>query len=160
MGKEIGEIAAQFGASDMLKTNAIFLVITSAGVLLNLLWCLFLGIKNKTIKEYTAGTPKMLAKNYSLTSFAGVLWYSQFLFYGMGVAKFGRYSFTAWSIHTTLVIALSNLWGVKHGNGKVSAKKLGCLVGRDFHTYSFRLCYQLGKSLDLTRVNGFRSGRW
>lgn len=121
-GKEIADVAVQYGASHLYKNNTIFLLITIAGFFTNLVWCLFLGIKNRTTKQYTQGSPAMLLKNYSLTSLAGFLWYAQFIFYGMGITKLGQYDFTAWSMHIALIIALSNLWGIKHGEWKGISK--------------------------------------
>ena len=121
-GKEIADVAVQYGASDLYKNNTIFLVVTIAGFFTNMVWCLFLGIKNKTTKQYIAGPASLLTRNYLLTSLAGFLWYAQFIFYGMGVTKLGQYDFTAWSMHISLIIALSNLWGIKHGEWKGISK--------------------------------------
>ena len=111
-GKEIAETAVRFGASELYKNNTVFLVITLGGFFTNLVWCLFLGIKNKTVGDYVSGSGGTLVTNYLLVALAGTLWYAQFFFYGMGITKLGQYSFTAWSIHIALIIALSNLWGI------------------------------------------------
>ena len=43
---------------------------------------------------------------------AGVVWYLQFFFYGMGTTKMGEYDFSSWTIHMAFIIIFSNLWGL------------------------------------------------
>lgn len=117
-GKEISQIAVRFGASELYKNNTIFLLMTMGGFLANTAGCIFVGFKKNTLKEYHTGSAGDLSKNYALITLSGILWYAQFIFYGMGVTKLGRYDFTAWSIHMALMIALSNLWGIKQGEWK------------------------------------------
>jgi L-rhamnose-H+ transport protein len=59
------------------------------------------------------GSAGQLAPNYLLAGMAGVIWYLQFFFYGMGTTKLGEeYDFSSWSIHMAFIIVFSNLWGL------------------------------------------------
>lgn len=50
--------------------------------------------------------------NYIFASLAGITWYLQFMFYGMGTSQMGDYEFASWSIHFAFVIFFSNMWGL------------------------------------------------
>ncbi len=36
----------------------------------------------------------------------------QFMFYGMGTTRMGRYDFSSWTIHMAFIIVFSNMWGL------------------------------------------------
>ena len=75
-------------------------------------WCVGLAFKNKTFRDYikTSDTPRL--SNYFFSMLAGVTWYFQFMFYGMGTTKMGEYDFASWSIHMAFIITFSNMWGL------------------------------------------------
>jgi len=50
--------------------------------------------------------------NYFFSALAGTIWYFQFMFYGMGTTKMGKYDFSSWSIHMAFIIVFSNIWGL------------------------------------------------
>jgi len=53
-----------------------------------------------------------LLTNYMLAGLAGVIWFGQFFFYGMGTTKMGKYDFSSWTIHMAFIIVFSSLWGI------------------------------------------------
>jgi L-rhamnose-H+ transport protein len=55
-------------------------------------------------------TPRFF--NYFFSALAGTIWYFQFMFYGMGTTKMGKYDFASWSIHMAFIITFSNMWGL------------------------------------------------
>jgi L-rhamnose-H+ transport protein len=55
----------------------------------------------------TAARPNLI-----FSALAGVTWYLQFFFYGMGTTRMGRYDFSSWTIHMAFIILFSNLWGI------------------------------------------------
>jgi L-rhamnose-H+ transport protein len=65
------------------------------------------------------------------SALAGTLWYLQFLFYGMGESKMGKYGFAAWSILMSSSIIFSNLWGIilKEWKGTSTKTKLTLVSG-------------------------------
>ncbi len=50
--------------------------------------------------------------NLIFSALAGVIWYLQFFFYGMGTTRMGQYDFSSWTIHMAFIILFSNLWGI------------------------------------------------
>jgi len=55
--------------------------------------------------------PSLLV-NYVFSALAGVTWYLQFFFYGMGTTQMGKYDFSSWTVHMAFIIIFSSLWGI------------------------------------------------
>ena len=111
-GKPIAETAVQYGAQPLWQNNAVLVVILWGGFTTNLVWCLILNYRNKTGDDYGKGTPATLARNYFFSSLAGMIWYLQFFFYGMGSTQMGSFDFVSWTLHMSFIIVLSNIWGL------------------------------------------------
>ncbi len=71
--------------------------------------------------------PPLLA-NYLFSAAAGVTWYLQFMFYGMGTTKMGRYDFSSWTIHMAFIIVFSNLWALALREWQASSRRTLRLV--------------------------------
>jgi len=112
-GKPIAQTAHHLGAAEVFSNNASLVVILVGGLLSNAAWCVFLNLKNHTSGDYVSGPIPRQILNYALAFAAGVVWYFQFFFYGMGTIKLGpQYDFSSWSIHMAFIIVFSNLWGI------------------------------------------------
>jgi L-rhamnose-H+ transport protein len=112
-GKPIAELATQMDCQPVFANNAVLVVILLGGLTSNVLWCLILNMKNGTFGNYLTGSASQQLRNYLLCVIAGVTWYGQFFFYGMGTTKLGdKYDFSSWSIHMAFIIIFSNLWGI------------------------------------------------
>lgn len=123
-GKPIAEKAIEAGAPTLFSNSTTFVFIMAGGFTTNLIWCLILSFRNKTFRDYIkkdAETP-MLA-NYLFSALAGIVWYCQFMFYGMGTTKMGAYDFASWSIHMAFIITFSNMWGLILNEWKGSSRK-------------------------------------
>jgi L-rhamnose-H+ transport protein len=59
-----------------------------------------------------ATVPVPVALNYILCAVAGVTWYFQFFFYGIGTTKMGKYDFSSWTLHMASIIIFATLWGI------------------------------------------------
>jgi L-rhamnose-H+ transport protein len=70
-----------------------------------------------------------LLANYFFCALAGVTWYMQFFFYGMGTTKMGRYDFSSWTLHMASIIIFSTLWGIALREWKGASKKTHVLIG-------------------------------
>lgn len=113
-GQPIADLAAKNGAGHF-EGNAKLIVSTSGCLLVNLIWFIVLGIKQKTLKEYTSKTGLKtgdLFKNFIWSSFAGSLWCFQFFFYGLGHVKMGHFQFASWVLHMSMLIFFSYIVGV------------------------------------------------
>ena len=113
-GQPISDIAAQHGAGHF-EGNAKMIVSTAGCCLVNLVWFIVLGIKEKTLHEFTgkSGIPgNTLFKNYIFSALAGTLWFMQFFFYGLGHVNMGNFKDTSWVIHMSMLIFFSYIVGV------------------------------------------------
>jgi L-rhamnose-H+ transport protein len=112
-GIPISDLAAVNGTDPLFTILPVMVILLSGTFVTTILWCLFLGIKNKSINDYlSAETTKVLLFNYLFGLLAGVLWFSQFIVYGMGKSRMGPYTFTSWGILMALTIVFSNIWGI------------------------------------------------
>ncbi len=127
-GKPIAELAVAHGSADLWKNTPVFIVILAGGFTTNVLWCLYLNVRNGTLDDYVQGKGASLAANYLFSAMAGVTWYLQFMFYGMGTTKMGRYDFSSWTIHMAFIIVFSNLWGILFHEWKGTSKTTHKLI--------------------------------
>jgi L-rhamnose-H+ transport protein len=155
-GKPVAEIArVQLIAGDRLdlwQNLPVLVVVLWGGFATNLLWSLFLIIKNRSFAQFGGapginpmGTAKVtvdltsldltrrltretLIKNYALAALAGVIWYFQFFFYSMGQTKMGKYDFSSWTLHMASIIIFATLWGVALHEWKGTSRRTKSLV--------------------------------
>jgi L-rhamnose-H+ transport protein len=120
-GKPIAELAVDNGAPPLWQNLPVLIVILFGGFLTNFVWCVTLIIKNGTGRELlgsrsTTPAPPIersrLSLNYVLCVIAGLTWYLQLFFYGMGTTQLGRYDFSSWTLHMAFIIVFSTLWGL------------------------------------------------
>ncbi len=110
-GKPIAELAVERGADPLWQNNVVLVIVLLGGLTTNLVWTVYLNIKNKTGGDYTNKSTPLLS-NYIFSAMAGVTWYLQFFFYGMGSTQMGKYDFSSWTLHMAFIIIFSNLWGL------------------------------------------------
>jgi L-rhamnose-H+ transport protein len=128
-GKPIAEAAVRSGAQPLFQNFPVMIVALLGGFTTNFVWCAALNVRNRTGRDYLRVTapaaergaavlgskadpaPSLLS-NYLFSALAGVTWYFQFFFYGMGTTKMGRYDFSSWTIHMAFIITFSSLWGI------------------------------------------------
>lgn len=111
-GQPIADVAAKYGATNF-QGNVIYIFSNSGAFVTTLFYCLYLHKKNRTFRQYAAAdSGGSLAKNYFMSLLTGVLWYSQFLFYGLGHVRMGNYKFTSWAIHMIMLVLFSSIAGL------------------------------------------------
>lgn len=112
-GRPVAGYFEKAGVDPLFTTIPVMLVLLSGTLVTTIIWCLYLGIKNRSLNEYLkCGTAKTLAGNYLFALSAGLLWFMQFIFYGMGKSKMGPFTFTSWGILVGLTIVFATLWGL------------------------------------------------
>ena len=116
-GEPIAKLALQRGAPELWQNLPIWVVVLFGGFTTNCLWCLYLMVRNGTLGDYTrrtaaSGERTPLLVNCLWCALAGLLWYFQFFFYGMGATKMGAYGFSSWTLHMASIIIFSTLWGI------------------------------------------------
>jgi len=136
-GKPIAALAVSNGASDLWKNLPVLIIVLAGGFTTNLIWCLALNVRNKTIGDYfktrhteaagssqqtkppsqgavsTASSVRVpVLMNYILCAIGGTLWYMQFFFYGMGTTRMGKYDFSSWTLHMASIMIFGTLVGL------------------------------------------------
>jgi L-rhamnose-H+ transport protein len=129
-GKPIETVALAHGTNPLYQKNISLIFILLGGFITNLVYCVFLNIKNKTYKDYFTVSGNILANNLFFTFLAGLLWFLQFHFFGMGSSRLpAGMAIFGWSILMALNIAISNIWGIILSEWKgVSSKTIFVLV--------------------------------
>jgi L-rhamnose-H+ transport protein len=129
-GMPINEVAREYGTNELFLSNPTLIFILLGGFITNIIVCGYLNIKNKTYKDYFSVGAGTFFNNIFFTFLAGLLWFLQFHFYGMGKSMLPESMMIfGWSILMALNIAISNIWGIvlKEWKG-ASAKTMIVLV--------------------------------
>jgi L-rhamnose-H+ transport protein len=112
-GKPIQDAALNLGTNPLFVKNPVIMFVTFGGFITNLIYCVFLNIKNGTGKDYLSVSSSVLINNLIFSAIGGTLWYMQFFFMGMGESKLPATMVAfAWSILMSMNIAFSNIWGI------------------------------------------------
>ena len=127
-GEPITVLAEEFGTATLWSNTPLFIFILAGGFTTNFVWCVFLNLKNRTLKDYRGAGDASLIGNYVFSALAGITWYLQFMFYGMGTTKMGKYDFSSWTVHMAFIIVFSNIWGLIFREWKGSSRRTHRLV--------------------------------
>ncbi len=125
-GKPIAELAMQSGLPPLWQNLPVLIVVLFGGFCLNFSWCGFLIFKRRSLGVYWGrvandplaanksdeSPPTSLYASYLWCALAGIVWYLQFFFYGMGTTQMGAYEFSSWTLHMASIIVFSTLWGI------------------------------------------------
>lgn len=127
-GKPIAVISVAHGANPLYSNNAVLIVVLAGGFLSNALSCIVMNVRNRSSGDYVAFSARYLL-NLLLVWIAGVTWFCQFFFYGMGQTKLGRdYEFSSWSIHMAFIVVFLNLWGIVFHEWRGASRSTKSLV--------------------------------
>jgi len=135
-GKPIADLAIKNGTHSLFQSSAVYLLVLAGGFTTNFIWCLSIMLRKRSYKQLFQFNALWIP-NLSFSALAGIIWYFQFLFYGMGSSKLGRtMDFASWTIHMAFIIIFSNIWalvlkewiGVKSGIIRILFIGLGILV--------------------------------
>ncbi|MCL3782560.1 rhamnose/proton symporter RhaT [Prolixibacteraceae bacterium JC049] len=122
--KPIADLSMSYGVAEIYQKNVGFIFIMGGGFISNLIWCVYLHVRNNSLKTMLAPKFNVQAMNTMWAFAGGVTWFLQFFFYGMGASKLGeKYDFASWSIHMAFIIIFSNVIGLMLGEWKGSNKK-------------------------------------
>ncbi len=113
-GKPLAEIAKANGTNPVFENNPTFILIMFGGFLVNLVWSVYLQIKNKS---YADIKKQPIGANLIFCALGGTLWYLQMFFFGMGESILKGVA--GWSILMSSSILFSTMWGIysKEWNG-------------------------------------------
>ena len=110
-GQPLARLAVAGGTNPLFENNAALVVILLGGLTTNAGWCLYLNLKNRTYTDYLNPSAPAL-RNVVFCALAGLTWYFQFFFYGMGDSQMGAYRFSGWTLHMAFIIVFSSMWGL------------------------------------------------
>ena len=124
VGKPIDEASLQAGVNPLFQSNLTLAFILVGGFITNFIYCFYLNLKNKTIRDYLSVSKGVFFNNIFFTFLAGFLWFLQFHFYGMGKSLLSAgIAVFSWSILMALNISFSNIWGIILKEWKGSSRK-------------------------------------
>jgi L-rhamnose-H+ transport protein len=109
-GQSMAIVATERGANPLFQNNVVYIVLLWGGLTTNLAWCMVLNARNHTFADYDNRSAP-LARNYCLSALAGIIWFLQFFFYGMGASKLSNGA-SSWILHMAFIILISNVWGL------------------------------------------------
>jgi len=128
-GFPITETASNAGVDELFTMMPLLVVLFGGTFITTIFWCGYRGFKNATLTNYvSAASPKVLIFNYLFGILAGLLWFSQFILYGMGKSKMGPFTFTSWGILMALTIVFATVWGLIRNEWKGTSKKVYLLM--------------------------------
>ncbi len=120
-GKPMAEMAVALGHNPLYQNNVTYVVLLWGGLSTNFIWCMILNMRNKTFGDYTNKATPLLS-NYFFAALAGITWFLQFFFYGMGESKLGNGA-SSWILHMAFIITIANVWGIILKEWKDVSKK-------------------------------------
>ena len=134
-GKPIAELALEKGAPPLWQNLPILIVALFGGFVTNFIWCVGLAVKNRSGGQFVGKVesevevPTSLLRNYFFCALAGLTWYLQFFFYGMGSTQMGDYDFSSWTLHMASIIIFSTVWGIALKEWKGTSKATHVWIG-------------------------------
>lgn len=123
-GEPIRQAALANGTNALFAKNPVIMFVTLGGFFTNLIYCVFLNVRNKSYKDYLAVSGSVLFNNILFAMLGGTLWYMQFFFMGMGESKLPAAMMAfSWSILMSMNITFSNIWGILLKEWKGAGRK-------------------------------------
>lgn len=114
-GKDIVDLTSKHVVNPLFVNSFLFVFIMFGGFVTNAVFCSFKISNNKSLKSLkslTYGSRPTLYKNIMKCALGGAIWYTQFLFYGMGTTYLKELEFASWTLHMCFIIFFSSIWGV------------------------------------------------
>lgn len=131
-GAPMDKLAAEYGAGHF-QGNAKFIFAMGGAFLTNLIWWGIVHLRQGTYKEYVkAPEGGKLPLYWLMGIIGGILWYLQFLFYGLGHVQMSDFGFISWGIHMAMLIFFSFGIGI---------------IFREWHGCSKRVMLSIGAGL-------------
>lgn len=108
-GAGIDVIAQEHGARQGFAGYPKYIFLTGGTLLTNLIWWGIVCVRKRTLGEFVwrAEGFGRLVFYYLMGITAGVLWFSQFIFYEQGHVRMGAFKFISWGVHMAMLIFFS-----------------------------------------------------
>jgi L-rhamnose-H+ transport protein len=112
LARPVADSALKAGATPLATNNPVLALIMLGSAITNLAYCFWLNAKRKSFGEYTGKTGTPVLRNYLLAGLGGIVWYLQYMFFGMGKTQMGPRDISGWAILVSSMIVFSNVWGL------------------------------------------------
>jgi L-rhamnose-H+ transport protein len=111
-GKDIVDLTEHKVRNDLFVNSFLFVFIMLGGFITNALFCSIKIVKNKSWLAVQQTSTSVITKNSLKCASGGTIWYTQFLFYGMGTTFLQELEFASWTLHMCFIIFFSTIWGI------------------------------------------------
>jgi len=126
-GTPVMKNAIAHGARPAFSANAVWVVVLTAGCLVNIGYCLFMLKQNRSWGAFQAREQR--GANWTYAVAAGLLWAGAYFFYGAGASRIGDMGAAiAWPIATSVAIVVGNLTAIASGEWKDRGRKASALL--------------------------------
>jgi L-rhamnose-H+ transport protein len=124
-GEPVMAAAKAQGTDELWTLNALLPVVLAGGLTTNLIWCVWQLTRPLPAAAAAAAAaepaPNAL-RNAGLAAAGGLLWFGQFMFYGMGHSKLTSLGFASWTLHMSFIILGATAWGLLLGEWKAAPR--------------------------------------
>jgi L-rhamnose-H+ transport protein len=111
-GEPIAAVAEKYGSGNF-RINIVYIFSNTGAFVSTLIYCIYLHRKERTFGEYRQKQRgNRLLVNFVMAALTGILWYSQFFFYGLGHVRMGKYQYSSWAIHMIMLVLFSSVAGL------------------------------------------------
>lgn len=111
-GEPIAKAAVETGTVEIFMNIPIFVIALAGGFTTNFVYVAIRSRNNNYLSNLFNRKVDVIGRNYFLSILAGIMWYLQYFFYGMGATKMQGFEFASWCIHMSSIVLFSNLWGI------------------------------------------------
>ena len=120
-GSSIAEAAIENGTPDAVAGNAVWALFFTAGFIPNMLYTVFLMLRNGTFKLIIS---EISVQNIGLGLLMAVFWIGSFYIYGISSYSLGILgSVVGWPLFISISIVVGNIWGIWRGEWRDSPAK-------------------------------------
>lgn len=122
-GQPIAEVARAHGAGQF-EGNVVYIFANNGAFTTTFFYILYLATRKRTWGEFRRTSDgRGLLRNYVLALATGLMWYVQWLFYGLAHVRMGDFRFSSWAIHMIILILLSSGFGVLIGEWRGARRR-------------------------------------
>ena len=129
--EQISNAARVLGASQAASLNAVWPVLLGGGMLVNVLYCSFLLIRNGNVMQFRQSP----AVNAAWVVLMAILWSGSNFVYGVGARGLGPLGLVVgWPIFMAVIVLSANAWGLLKGEWRRAGTRsavwaaTGCLL--------------------------------
>lgn len=126
-GTSLSEVSVSMGANPVYSENAVLALVFTSNFLVNIGFCVYLLVKNKTFNRFTQ---KGTVKYWIMAVVMGILWSGGIVIYGMGTTMIGDLgAYLGFPVLMVVAIVTGNIFGIFTGEWKGVTSKPKRIMG-------------------------------